>query len=219
MVKKLPKCKCCGERFMPLNNDALQKYCTHTDQCIKAHLEWCKSEVAKKKLKNIESKEWRIKKAEMKITTHSKEFKFHLQKNINMLSRMIDAYFGYDTCIDCGRPFGNQTDAAHFHGTGSNSSLRFNLHNLHSARSECNQFSDSHKSGYELGLVKRYGITYTDMVRHELQIKYPLVKLISKEIHEKLQLVRLLIKNFDSYLLQDATQARTLFNNLIGIYQ
>lgn len=157
--------------------------------------------------------------AKMKIDTHSKEFKKALQNEINKLSRMIDARFKYVTCIDCGKTFGKQIDAAHFHGRGANSTLRYNLHNLHSAKSDCNQYSDTHKQGYEKGLEERYNKIYAEYVIEKLPLLYKEIHLSNVEVHEKLKLVRSIVRNFDTYKFDNAISARNTLNNLIGIYK
>ena len=167
---------------------------------------------------NKEAKEWRNEKAVMKIDTHAKENKEALQRETNKLSRMIDVYFAFETCIDCGKTYGKQTDAAHFHSHGSNCSLRYNLHNLHSAASQCNLWSENHKVGYRHGLVKRYGGEYLIMVE-TLPLKYKEVHLSNFEIAEKLKIVRVLIRTFGTYKLLDSVSARNLFNMIIGIYK
>lgn len=134
---------------------------------------------------------------------------------------MIDLKFGYVTCIDCGNSYGEQQDGGHFKSVGSNSSLRYNLDNVHSQASNCNRngMGGGKTLEYYRGLIARYGQSYADYVDSELQLKYPTIKLSEKEVYEKLTLVRSLVKNFNTFELTDSLQARTLFNNLIGIYK
>lgn len=206
MKIKERKCKSCQVKFTPLR--PLQSVCGIV--CANAYQKL----LAQKKA----DKDWKEKKAEMKIDTHVKEHKKALQDEVNKLSRTIDAYFGFDTCIDCGKPYGKQTDAAHFHSRGSNCSLRYNLHNLHSAASQCNLWSENHKVGYRHGLVKRYGAEYLIMVE-TLPLKYKEVHLSNFEIAEKLKIVRVLIRTFGTYKLSDSVSARNLFNTIIRIYK
>ena len=212
--KKFPEprpklCKHCGSQFFP--RTTFQSWCSSE----------CGYEIAKKK-KAKKDKEQKSKDRkelkEMKIETHSKEFKADFQRDVNRLARLIDSHFELTTCIDCDKPFGKQTDAAHFHSRSGNSSLRWNLHNLHSAASHCNQFSDKHKQGYEVGLSKRYGPEYSKYVIEELPLIYKRIEVSNKQIYEKLALVRSLIRNFNTFELQNPIHARNLFNILIGIY-
>lgn len=141
-----------------------------------------------------------------------------LQKEINILSRKIDSYFNHK-CIDCGNEFGKQTDAAHLHNVSGNENIRYNLHNLHSARSHCNRFSSEHKVGYRKGIKKRYGKEYLNYIDFEMPKKYNYLGLLDSEVKEKLKIVRRLNRTFNTFELKDGIQARNMFNNLIGIYK
>jgi len=151
-----------------------------------------------------------------KPITHAKEYKAQLQREINKLARMIDTKFNYQ-CIDCGADYGGQADGAHFHSVGSNSTLRYNLHNIHKSRSFCNKYSDIHKQGYEKGLVDRYGFEYANYVEF-LPLKYKTIKLTEHDIVDKLKIVRKVIREFDTYEFSDGKEGRDMFNELIGIY-
>ena len=204
----MPRCKNCKEKFDVKYFN--QKYCMLKDECIKAFAEYVK--VASKKQEKKEDKK-------LKIVVYEKENKKYLQNEVNKLARMIDTKFNFVTCIDCNKPFGKQIDAAHYHSIGSNSSLRFNLDNLHSAKSDCNKYSNQHISGYKLGLMERYGKQYAEYVISELPLKYPLIKLNSSEVYEKLSLVRKLIRDFNTFDFTDSLQARRQLNNIIDIYK
>jgi len=171
---------------------------------------------ATKDVKKEKDKAWNKEKKVLKIDTHSKEHRAAFQREINKLCRMIDAKF-YTTCIDCGKEFGKQVDGAHFHSRGAHSSIRWNLHNIHSAKSDCNQFSDTHKEGYRDGIIERYGVEYMEWI-DSLPLKYKSVKLSNKEVYDKLALVRKIIRTFDTYNLIDPISGREIFNKLIGIY-
>jgi hypothetical protein len=176
-----------------------------------------KIEKAKKQVADKDKKDWNAQRNELLPVVHEKKYKGLLQNEINKLSRMIDAKFGYTLCIDCGKPFGSQTDAAHYTSIGSNNSIRYNLHNLHSAKSDCNQYSDKHKQGYTIGLKERYGESYLTLVE-ELPIRYKYIKVSAVEVYEKLKIVRSLVKNFDTFKAENGIAMREMFNNIIGIY-
>jgi hypothetical protein len=211
----MPKCPHCLIKFKPKR--FLQKFCEETDACQDASIKAVLEKVRKDSVKK-EKDEWNVKKKELMINTHAKEYKKALQDNINLLSRMIDISFGYETCIDCHRGYGAQTDAAHLHSRGANSTLRYNLHNLHSANSKCNQWSDTHQENYKIGLEKRYGKAYRDYVVEELPILYKEIHLTNKDIVDKLTIVRGLIKNFKTFNFENGIEARTQLNSIIGIY-
>lgn len=200
----MKKCKDCKKEFEPIR--PLQSVCSPM----------CAINQAKKK-KEKSQKEWNEKKKELKPHTHAKEYRKYLQAEINKLARIIDAEFKYD-CIDgCGLPYGKQIDAAHYHSIGSNNSLRFNLHNIHSARSDCNRYSENHKTGYAQGLKIRYGKEYLEMIE-SLPNKYKHVKLSNVEVFEKLKIVRKLLRTFDTYKFSSPKTARETMNKIIGIY-
>lgn len=209
----MPRCKECKEKFNPKWFN--QKFCMDKDECIKAHVEMAKLNKAKQDMK-----EWNTKKKELSITAHAKKHKNELQRSINMLARMIDNKFNLP-CIDCGRPYGKQQDGGHFKSVGSNYTLRFNLHNIHSQRSECNQngIGGGRERQYYNGLIERYGEDYAIMVDTGLQQQYKLLKLTEHEVYEKLTLVRSIIRSFDTYQFNSPIEAREQLNRLIGIYK
>ena len=148
----------------------------------------------------------------------AKKRRADLQVEVNKLSRMIDAKFGYK-CIDCGSEFGKKVDAAHYHSRGANNTIRYNLHNLHSARSHCNLYSDTHKEGYYKGLKSRYGEEYANYVKDSLPIIFERIKLLDSDIKEKLKIVRKLIRTFPTLQFKDGVEAREKLNKIIGIYR
>lgn len=221
--KKPKKCICgCNEMFVPtsigqkwVSQSHYTKWLTETEKGKEFMAK--KIEKAKRQVRDKEKSDWNKKKNELLPIVHEKKYKGLLQNEINKLSRMIDAKFGYTTCIDCGKPFGNQIDGAHYTSVGSNNSIRYNLHNLHSAKSDCNKFSDKHHQGYTLGLEQRYGKAYLTLVE-ELPIRYKYIKISAVEVYEKLKLVRSLVKNFDTFKAENAIEMRENLNTIIGIY-
>ena len=205
--KKPKLCKDCKQEF--------KQYTTIQNRCvdcqIKRSTEKNLAEAENFLVKGTEA--FKKAKVEVKIGENRNE----LQRNINLLSRKIDEKFGYITCIDCGKPFGNQIDAAHFHDMSTHRGIRFNLDNLHSSRSDCNQYSSKHKVGYAIGLEERYGKEYLDFVK-DLENNTKELKLNAIEIAEKLALVRKLIRTFDSLQFENSLIARKQLNTIIGIY-
>ena len=202
---KPKKCKSCGKTFTPFR--PLQNVCSPK----------CAMTLAKQKETEKRERQDKIKFHDMKIRAKKNDYQKELQKAINMLARKIDAKFGYVRCIDCSREFGKQVDGAHFHTVGSHPEVRFNLHNIHSARSECNRIEAHHQRGYVQGLEDRYGPAYLGMVEL-LPQKYPDLKLSPQEIYDLLKLVRKLNREFDKYPLVDSVQARDWLNKQIGLY-
>lgn len=205
MATNSRKCKECNQVFE--KQRPLQYLCS-----ISCSIEYGKKE----RLKQVK-KDWKAHVEKVSPTIYSKEYKADLQREINKLSRMIDAKFNYTTCIDCGKNFGSQIDACHFHGRGSNNSLRYHLDNLHSGKSDCNQWSDKHHTGYITGLENRYGKEYLEMVQG-LPLQYMKIKLSEVEVVEKLKIVRKLIRDFQTFNFKSGQEARKQLNAIIGIY-
>jgi hypothetical protein len=207
------RCRNCKEKFTP-------RFKTTEPYCWKEECKEVEVKLFFESKKKKEVKDWKVKKSELKPYTHSKEYKKAFQDEINKLSRLIDNRFNY-TCIDCGKPYGKQQDGGHFNSVGSNATIRYNLHNIHSQKSDCNRngMGSGMLREYYQGLIERYGLEYAEMVDTGLQNKYKYIGLTEVEIVEKLKIVRKLNRDFDTFVFTDAISARTTLNNLIGIYQ
>lgn len=207
------RCKLCKSKFLP--KVFLQKYCLENSECIEAELSYKKA-----KQETTRKKEWnKEKKAKMPIL-YPRKYKNLLQNEINKLARNIDTKLSY-LCIDCGLDYGKQADGSHFHNVQGNENIRFNLHNIHKSRSDCNQFHGGRKRLYAEGLEKRYSKKYLEYVDFEMRKQYKTIKLNSIEIAEKLAIVRKLNRDFETFEIgstKDGIKARNMFNSLIGIY-
>jgi hypothetical protein len=209
----MARCKNCGEKFEV--KTFLQKFCRMNDECLDAE-----SKFALEKLQKQKKKDWNKYKQERRPFTHKKENKAELQRQINLLARKIDQACEIFTCIDCGNRFGKQVDAGHFHSVGSNATIRWNLHNIHSQASNCNRNGQGggKQHDYYKGLVEKYGSKYAEYVDIVLPLKYKYIGLTEVEIYEKLKLVRKINRTFDTYEINDPIKARKMFNKIIGIY-
>ena len=114
------KCKQCGEVFQ--KEQPLQYVCSVA----------CSIEYGKKSADKRIKKERKKNRDALKPVVKAKQYTNYLQNEINKLSRQIDESFGFG-CIDCGKSFGKQQDASHFNDVGGNNSIRYNLHNVHTA--------------------------------------------------------------------------------------
>lgn len=209
----MPRCKCCKDKFEPKYFN--QKFCMDKDECISAFTIWAKDHKDK-----AEQKDWNKRRKQMDIKVNPVKYKKKLQDNINKLARMVDERFKLDTCIDCGKPFGKQKDGGHFNSVGSNPTLRFNLHNIHTQKSDCNQngLGGGRRLEYYRGLAERYNQEYADYVDTGLQIKYKYLGLSEQDIYDKYILTNKLIRDFNTFAMKDPRQGRELLNKLIGIY-
>lgn len=182
----------------------------------------CATAYAKKKEEEKKEKAWKDNKKKLKEAigwTTKKSPKNVLQDEINKLSRLIDNKFNLP-CISCGTTKPVQYAGGHRRSVGSNSSIRYNLHNI---RKQCNKYCNKELSGnpdgYDEGLINRYGLEYKNYVKYELSKIYPYIDLGSIDYASKIKLVRKIIRDFDTFVLSDSVQARDLFNDLIGIYK
>lgn len=199
-------CKNCGTSFE--KKRPLQAACS-----IQCSWEWARKLKEKK-----EKREWTSRKKELKITSHAKEYKKELQRELNKLSKKIDLKLGFK-CIDCGKDYGKQIDASHFHNTNNYGNIRYNLHNVHASKSDCNQWGRGRKPEYYLGLIERYSKEYADFIRYELPNKYKVLSLDPKQVFEALTIVRKLNREFDTFDITNGIKARDLFNGIIGLYK
>ena len=199
------KCKNCRELFAPYNS--LQKYCFKSE-CVSV---WTKIE---------NEKQWKKRKQTMSIDAHSQKHKLTLQKEINKLARMIDEHCKYTTCIDCGKEldYEKQVDGSHRHNVQGNENIRFNLLNIHSARSECNQFHGGRKESYIKGLIQRYNESIAEEIEN-LSKQYPLSNFSNKEIFESIAIVRKCQRELKDYPNNNAYILRVTFNKKIGLYK
>lgn len=145
------------------------------------------------------------------------KYRGYLQDEINTLAKMIDESFGYDGCVDCGRPM-QGIDASHFHNVGGNENIRWNLHIIHASDSVCNRMHGGKKEGFYAGLISRYTQEYADYVKFSIPRDYPRLSITEMEIKSALKVVRAIIRKFNRYHFCNAIQAREKCNQLIGLY-
>lgn len=198
------KCKICKETFTPQR--PLQMVCGYK----------CSHEYAKLQ----KQKAWAKERKERLPEVYPQKFRKTLNTEIQKLSRMIDKKYGVISCIDCSKPLPTKHDGGHFHTKGSNASIAWNLHNIHSQRSECNMpdIGGGRRLEYYDGLVSRYSQKYADYVRYDIIRLYPSINVSNKEVAEKINLVRKLTRNLHTYSFKNPIDAREQMNQIIGIY-
>lgn len=184
--------------------------------------------IQSKDYKNANEKAIRLKNAKDKkvmlekwgATAYLKENKKTLQDEINKLAKKIDAKFGYDTCIDCGKHISTEThqiDSCHLISRKKNGGLRYHLANLHSGHNHCNTKNENHESAYKLGIKNRYGIKYLEMVEN-LPLEYPLIQMKAQDYVDKIKVVRKLNREIEKMNFIDSIDARNKLNIIVGIY-
>ena len=136
----MPRCKHCKEKFEPIHFN--QKYCTK-DECIKIWVAKAKEVQWKKKKRRM--------KEELKTTS---DYVKEAQKWVNKFVRLRDKDKG---CISCGTPLVGKYDAGHFFSAGGHGSVRFDLRNINSQCTFCNQWQHGNLFNYHKELLKRIG--------------------------------------------------------------
>lgn len=207
------RCKRCKDKFEP--RKFLQKFCMEKDECISEFLKEMRAKNAKQ-----EKNDWQLKKKVLieKTMTHSDWLK-RLETEINKICRIID--YGQN-CISCG---GNgKPQAGHYHSVGSDSTLRFNLHNIHIQDYFCNVQMSANIIGYDEGLIKTYGLDYWNYIKFGLKNLYHNPsKLSIDEIKNCIELSRLIIKTIEKTEKElnpkERIELRDSINQTLGIYK
>ena len=105
----------------------------------------------------------KVERAQVKARRHALETIPELlkaaQKEFNAYIRERDQH---QPCICCGRPLGDgdiggSFDCGHYRSVGSAPHLRFNEHNAHGQRKQCNRWGAGRAVDYRLGLLARIG--------------------------------------------------------------
>ena len=215
------RCKICNEKF-DASKHFNRKTCFKKECIDEFRIQTLQKEALKnlKKIKDQNKLEQKERFTSMKINSKGNVFKKQLQDEINSLARKTDLYFKFNLCIDCSKPYGKQQDGGHFNSVGSNPSIRYNLHNIHSQKSDCNRngLGGGKRLEYYEGLQGRYSKEYADFVRYEIALEYKTIKLTNKEIHDKIPIVRKLNRDFETFKFNDPIEARNMMNTIIGIY-
>ena len=188
MTKKLPKCRNCKERFYPLNNNALQKFCMNHDECIKAKVEYDR-ELREKKAK----REWNKKKREIKESLKTREDYF--QEALKAFNAYIRERDKDKPCISCDKPAGKyRITSGHFYPQGTYRNIALDEDN---AAGQCWWDCNKNKHGnlleYRPRLEKRIGkerLEALDKRRLEVR-KYTIPELIELKVIYKDKLKKL----------------------------
>lgn len=206
--KLVKKCFDCGDDFMP--------YTTIDKRCFDCTISKVQKDNQRKRDKALKEFKKETRNMKSNIKTHSKWQK-ELERPVNTISRLIDAGL---TCISCP---GKGTQAGHYHSKGANNSIRFNLHNLHIQEYNCNVGRGSNRTGYNRGLVDRYGESYQEFVEYDLVRKYPKIKLSIPELQECIARAKRIVKELKeigaTYTAEERYWLREKYNAEIGIYK
>lgn len=165
--------------------------------------------------KKFVEKETKIRNKEQKQSIKNKAyFEGKLQDLVNEIVRMIDAGKG---CISCSHGWltnwTRMKHAGHRLSVGSNASLRFNILNIFSQCSVCNNFKSGNEREFDKGLLEHYGPDQVEKVT-QLKAKYPELHLTILDLQEAIKNAREVKKR----ILAGEDFTREQINELIGIY-
>lgn len=210
------RCVHCKTKFSP--RFFLQKFCLKNSDCENASIKF-----AKKKIKQIDVKEkrdWNKKKKEIKQNLEPLSYWLgKLEEIINSIVREIDYGLPCISCKGNGKP-----QAGHYHSVKSDTTIRFNFHNIHIQDYRCNVELSSNIIGYDEGLIEIYGKSYWEYVKfgikkdynNALQLRIPDIKCYIDQAKIILNRMR---KNQVVRSPEERIELRTLLNLEIGIYQ
>lgn len=165
----------------------------------------------------------RVEKQEKEKTKRMKEalknksyFEKILQKEVNKIVRLTDFS---KSCISCEHghytPFTRKADAGHYKSIGSNPTLRFHFDNIHKQCSICNTHLSANISGYQKGLVARYGEDYFEKVE-ALASVHKVLNLSVPEIKEAIKKARFIIKEIENgrdFTRKELTEIINIYND------
>lgn len=205
MIQKKPegykprkrKCKECKESFQPYNS--IQPVCSPKCALVKV-----RREAEKQKFQEMKDR----------VTN----WKGKLQDEVNKLVRLIDVGL---PCLAKEGYYPNQYHAGHVFSRGSNTSMKYNLHNIHRQSAQSNHFQNDDGLLRE-GMVREHGQEYMDFVSELRQI--PVLKYKDweyKEFYDKAHAVWLRMKKIDiegTYPLDMRMELRNNINIELGIY-
>lgn len=200
---KPKKCKApsCGKVFTPLRT--FQVACSPT--CA---LELFKINQAKK-----EKKEWQTRKKAILVKVEN--WKKVLQTEVNKIVRLIDKG---QLCLARNHD-ANQIHAGHVFARGGNSSMSYNLHNIHRQSAQSNYFQ-SDDGLLKEGIIREYGNDYLDFIsdlRRTPELKYSNAQYLEFLVKAK-AIVKSLTKENLTYSLDDRIRLRNEINLNLGIY-
>jgi hypothetical protein len=82
-----------------------------------------------------------------------------LSISINKLAKLIDEN---KPCISCGSY--EPLEAGHYKSVGAFANMQWYIHNIHGQCHYCNQHLSGNSKAYRIGLERRYGTDYVEMI-------------------------------------------------------
>ena len=171
---KPAKCKVCKKPFT--KTMTTQRVCS-----LKCALELTRIEREAK-----EKKSNRL--ARINIRTRSEWLKL-AQAQVNKFVRFRDG----NLCISCGRVHQGQIHAGHYLSVGARPELRFELDNIHSQCSACNNYLSGNITLYRINLIKKIGLERVEWLEGPHDAK----KYTIEELQDIIKVYKLKIKELD----------------------
>lgn len=157
-----------------------------------------------------------IKHEKTKAKINSIDWAFRLQESINSIIRLIDHG---QPCL-ARRYHASTIHAGHVYSRGAESSMKYNLHNIHRQSAQSNHFQNEDGLLRE-GLISEYGIEYFNFITSMRAT--PVLKYTNEEYHEfhikALKIANTLKRNGELFSLDERIQKRNEINMEIGIYE
>lgn len=210
---KNPNCK---DRFVPMNNNSLQKYCLKKEECRKLGY----ADLIEKQRKQDEKITKQRNKDLKESVRPIGEWKQLLQDEINLIARLLDK--GHP-CMMCGNPRMKKINGCHYHSVGSNASLRYNLLNIWHGCHSCNSEKGGNIIGYDTCLIATFGEEFWNEVKFDLVRENKRIDLRLPDYKEKIEIAREIVRElkkadkiYDTY---ERVEMRDKFNKRIKIYE
>lgn len=142
-----------------------------------------------KRYNSLKTKKWKEQKKVLKENTKTlSDYKADLQKEINLIVRLID---NGHSCIATNK-YEGKMNAGHYASVGSNPTLRYHLENIWLQSEHSNMWQSGDTLRYQQGIIKLFGVNYLEYMNSLQSI--PVIKLTSEEIKDKIKICREIVK-------------------------
>jgi hypothetical protein len=111
-----------------------------------------------------------------------------LSISINKLVKLIDEN---KPCISCGSY--EPLEAGHYKSVGAFANMQWYIHNIHGQCHYCNQHLSGNQKEYRIGLERRYGTDYVEMIE-SFNANNKVLKLNRYDIAEMIKTINLFTK-------------------------
>jgi hypothetical protein len=126
-----------------------------------------------------------------------------LSISINKLAKLIDEN---KPCISCGSY--EPLEAGHYKSVGAFANMQWYIHNIHGQCHYCNQHLSGNQKAYRIGLERRYGSEYVEMIE-SFNANNKLLKLNRYDISEMIKTINLFTK-----VIEQDPQVKNLRNTI-----